>query len=394
MAVVVGALIGARAVRRCRLPGAVTLEGGERAALVGGDPHVDHRVVATGEHRAGRAVAVGVGDPGDLRAVVPSPPAEVLVDVPLHQPAAKVDELGIVDRTLPDDEHRRHQRALVAVDQEHQRFGLGGVEPHVVVDQRVVDVVLIARAGVADRPVAELVERVDVGERRKLLLRRADEGGRPQPLFGSDAIYVAEINRFGGVVRPRPVHGCGFGNRRRSRLVVGMSLASAVRVVGTDEHRGQRDDPDGERREPEAHRRHRRAPTDEGDQGGDGGDGPERGAGGVGELRVLGDLQPVDPADAPQPSRTPRRNGTEVDEDGQDGSEPATLHEGEQADTELGDGDGDEQPGERDVCGVQAGDSGVDRPGADRRETGELHDARWRRTTSTRRGVDVGGGGN
>ena len=41
--VVVGALVGAGAVAR-RLAGAVTLEGGERAALVRGDPHVDHRV--------------------------------------------------------------------------------------------------------------------------------------------------------------------------------------------------------------------------------------------------------------------------------------------------------------------------------------------------------------
>ena len=111
MAVVVSALVGARPVGRRGLSGAVTFEGGERAALVGGDPHVDHRVVAAGAHGALRAVAFGVGHPGDLRTVVAATPAQVLVDVPLHQPAAVVDELGIVDGPLPDDEHRRHERA-------------------------------------------------------------------------------------------------------------------------------------------------------------------------------------------------------------------------------------------------------------------------------------------
>ena len=110
VAVVVGALVGACAVGRGGLPGAVAFEGGERTALVGGDPHVNHRVVAAGVHGALRAVALGVGYAGDLWPVLPAAPAQVLVDVPLHQPAAVVDELGIVDRPLADDEHRRHER--------------------------------------------------------------------------------------------------------------------------------------------------------------------------------------------------------------------------------------------------------------------------------------------
>ena len=67
--VVVGALVGAGAVAG-GLPGAVALEGGERAALVGGDPHVDHRVAAAGVDGARGAVAGGVGDAGDDRLAV------------------------------------------------------------------------------------------------------------------------------------------------------------------------------------------------------------------------------------------------------------------------------------------------------------------------------------
>ena len=229
MSVVVGALIGSGPVRRGGLPGTVPLEGGERTALVGRDPHVDHRVLAAGADRPGRAVAGVVGDPGDLRPVVPSPPTQVLVDVPLHQPAAVVDELGIVDRPLADDEHCRHQRSVVSIDAEHERLRLRRVEPHVVVDQRVVDVVLVTGAGIADRLVAELVERVDVGERRQLLLGRADERGRPQLLFRSHALDVAEVDRCGWVVRSWPVdHRSGLGNRCCSLLVVAVGVAGSL----------------------------------------------------------------------------------------------------------------------------------------------------------------------
>ena len=54
--VVGGALVDAGAVAG-DLAGAAAFEGGERAALVGCDPHVDHRDVAAGVDRAGRALA-------------------------------------------------------------------------------------------------------------------------------------------------------------------------------------------------------------------------------------------------------------------------------------------------------------------------------------------------
>ena len=162
---------------------------------------------------------------------VAAAPAEVLVDVPLHQPAAVVDELGVVDRALADDEHRRHERALIAVDPEHQRLRLRRVEDDVVVDQRVVDEVLVAGAGVADRAVAELVERVDVGERRQLLQRVPDEGGRPQLLLGGDAVDAAEVDRLRRVERPRPVRR-GRGGRRAGACRGGVVLVAVGVAVG------------------------------------------------------------------------------------------------------------------------------------------------------------------
>jgi len=99
----------------------VALERGERSALVGGDPDVDHRVLAARVQRAWRAVAGIVRDADDLRLpVLVERPAQVLVDVPLHQRTAPVDELGVVDGEVLGDEHRRDERLLVAVDGEHE----------------------------------------------------------------------------------------------------------------------------------------------------------------------------------------------------------------------------------------------------------------------------------
>ena len=102
----VRALIDTRAVIS-GLPGPVSLQRGERPALVWRDPHVDHRVVAAGVDGRRGAVAVGVGQPDDDRfAGVVQTPAQVLVDVPLHEAAAEIDELRIIDRTVVGDEHR------------------------------------------------------------------------------------------------------------------------------------------------------------------------------------------------------------------------------------------------------------------------------------------------
>ena len=59
----------------------------------------------------GAHVAVVVGEPGDDRlAVLVELPAQVLVDVPLHQRPAVVDELRVVERHVLGDEHRRDER--------------------------------------------------------------------------------------------------------------------------------------------------------------------------------------------------------------------------------------------------------------------------------------------
>ena len=111
-------------------------EGGERPALVGGDPDVDHRDLAAGVERAGRTLAGVVGDADDLRlAVLAEAQHRFVVDVPLHERPAPVDELGVVDGEVLGDEHRRDQRPLLAVDGEDERFRPGGVEEVVVDDE-------------------------------------------------------------------------------------------------------------------------------------------------------------------------------------------------------------------------------------------------------------------
>ena len=171
------------------LTGTVPFECCERTTLVRRDPDVHHRVLATGLHRSGGAVAGVVGDPLDHRvAAVVEPPTEVVVVVPLHQRPAVIDELGIVERPCVGDEHRGHQRAFAAVDAVDERLRLARVEPHVVEDEAGVDVVLEAGAGVADRPVAERTHGRHVGELRELGERVASELLGSCLLVGGDAL--------------------------------------------------------------------------------------------------------------------------------------------------------------------------------------------------------------
>ena len=130
--VVGGALVDAGAVAG-DLAGAGAVEGGERAAHVWFDPYVDHRDVAEGVHRAGRAGAGRIlAADHDRLTVGVEAPAQVIVHVPLHQRTAPVEELGIGERHPAGREHRRDQRALVAVDLVDERFGLVRIEERVV----------------------------------------------------------------------------------------------------------------------------------------------------------------------------------------------------------------------------------------------------------------------
>ena len=216
------ALVGSRRVVG-GLAGAVALEGGERPARVGCDPHVDHRVAAAGVHRTGRAVAVGVAHAHHLRAVGAAGPAQVEVDVPLHQRPAVADDRGVVDGDSVGDVHRRHERALVAVDAIDERLRRGGIEELVVADVRVVDVVLVTGRGVTDRLEAERSHRGHIGEARQVLLRAPDQRGGAELLGPRHAGDARHVDRLGRVVRPRPVQSDGRdrpGRRRRPSSVV------------------------------------------------------------------------------------------------------------------------------------------------------------------------------
>ena len=207
----------------------MTFQRGERPALVRGDPHVDHRVLSAGVDGRGRAVAFGVGQPDDDRfAGVVQPPAEVLVDVPLHEPSAEVDELRIVDGLVLGDEHRGHERALVTIDGVHEGLRLRRVEERVVEDVAHVDVVLVPGARVADRPVAERRERRDVGELRELVERRLHQGLGAGLLLGRHARHTGEVDRLRRIPRPRPSRG-----RRGRRRVVGVLVRGRLLGVVT-----------------------------------------------------------------------------------------------------------------------------------------------------------------
>ena len=186
------------------LAGAVAFEGGEGAAFVRGDPDVHHWDVGAGVDRAGRAGAalVGVGD--DLEhGLVVGRPAQVVVDVPLHQRPAVVDECRVVERGL-GGVHRRHEGAPVAVDLVDERFRLGRVQEGVVADVAEVEVVLVAAGGVADGAEPERLERGDVGELRQHRQSAGDERLGAGLLVDGDTGDAGEVDRCRRVPRPWP----------------------------------------------------------------------------------------------------------------------------------------------------------------------------------------------
>ena len=72
------------------------------------------------------------------------------------------------------------------------------------------------------------------------------------------------------------------------------------------------------------------------------------------------------------PRHGPRGDRPGVDEGGGPGGGPSALDEHHEPRRQLRGGDGDEQPGERGVLGVDADRRGVDRAGTERGETGQL----------------------
>ena len=172
----------------------------------------------------GGAVAVGIGEPGDDRlAVVVELPAQVVVDVPRHQRAAVVDERRVVEVHVLGDEHRRHERPLVAVDLVHERLRLVRVEERVVADVRRVDPVLEAGGGVADGEEAQ---------GRRSSTRRRTAGGRracwrraPRPGPAGRPSRPATPEKSIGAVGS---HGRGHAVGSAARMVVGGAVVVGV----------------------------------------------------------------------------------------------------------------------------------------------------------------------
>ena len=199
-------------------PGTDAFEGGEWAALVGDDPHVDHRrLLMLDERRAARAV--GSGDALDLGGDGIIGQAEVVVDVPLHQRAAPVGD--VLQRDVVREHVHRRDELLAAIWLRliDQALGRVRVEPDVVVDPVPVHVVLVATVGISDR-----VEPGRLGDRRVGPLRKADDVDgdlvlSERLLLGRDAVDAGQVDRLGRVVCDggRIVHRCSIvvGDRRR-----------------------------------------------------------------------------------------------------------------------------------------------------------------------------------
>ena len=186
----------------------------------------------------------------------------------------------------------------------------------------------------------------------------------------------------GGVVGVGVAVGCASRRRRLGvgvavgrRLVAvsvlrpggagGVPVVVAVHVRAPVHHRHHRQRSDRDRRHPEAGCGRPGLPAHQGDHRGDDRHRAQRGARGVGELWGLRLLEPFDPRDPRDPRDGPRGDRPGVDEGGGSGGGPAALDEHHEPRRELRRGDGDEQPGERGVLGVDADGRGVDRTGAE-----------------------------
>ena len=160
------------------LTGTDTLQRGERPALVGRDPHVDHR---RGRNFFGPAghVPTAFVSADDLRSDRVVGEAQVVVDVPLHQRAADVRHIG--ERGRSGARHRADELLrsvrLRCVD---EALGVVGIERYVVVDRSQWMKCSKPVEAVADAVVAGGLGRLVVGP-----LREADDVDRDEVLSGA-----------------------------------------------------------------------------------------------------------------------------------------------------------------------------------------------------------------
>ena len=144
-----------------------------------------------------------------------------------------------------------------------------------------------------------------------------------------------------------------------------------MNVCGARHHRGDGDDGDGEadRRQSEPRRGGSQRPARPTHQRHDRGADRQRAEGGadrVGELQRLGLFEAVDPRDARHPGHDPGDDGRAVDHCGCDSHGAATAHERHQPDDDLRGGDGDKQPRQGRMLGVDPDGCGVDGAGPQR----------------------------
>ena len=135
--------------------------------------------------------------------------------VPRHQRAGPIGERGVVRRASAGDEHRAGERALAVDDGVDERLGRGRVEQVVVLDERTLDEVLAAGAGVADRVVTGGDRRGGVGELLEVDECLLDQLGRPNLLLDRHTVDTGQVDR------PAGSHGRGQARATGSRGGVG-----------------------------------------------------------------------------------------------------------------------------------------------------------------------------
>ena len=105
--------------------GTSAFESSKWATRMWSDPDVHHGIASAGSHRSRGTVAIGIGDStDDSHASGIASPAQVVVDMPLHQVASEIKQSRVVNGDSGfGDKHRGHKRALVAINFVHKRFG-------------------------------------------------------------------------------------------------------------------------------------------------------------------------------------------------------------------------------------------------------------------------------
>ena len=143
-----------------------------------------------------------------------------------------------------------------------------------------------------------------------------------------------------------------------------------VHMGATAHHRRDRQDDRRETWHQQAHRSTGLPPDEDGRQGGTSSDRAHQGTGGVGELRCLCHLETVDPCDAADARGEPSADGDEVHCGHGERHEAVGPQQTDEAEAHLCHGEGDEDPCQLRVLGVDADGGGMHGAGAERGHRG------------------------